>query len=279
MVVVYANPAQVMRLTQAALWKTGGRLASSFQGRIVCADIIVTTMQTGQPQVILPCSGDRIFGQTQDHEMAFAIPWARMADIIEGLEGTHRGGIRYPITQFMEYEAKLPPRYMEVNRLWDVEHGKARYTGRDQVVAAYKRSFTDRVPVYPIVASFAGTSTASPSRSTARTREGRPGDAQLLRPLPAGRGARLQRPRQGGRGHGCGVKYSDYVVPSIETHVLQEDKGALARLDIPDPLQGRRASPGSSSCARAWSPPSSRRRSAPSRWARGPSRCSCATPR
>ena len=47
-VVVYANPAQVMRLTQAALWKTGGRLASSFQGRIVCADIIVTTMQTGR---------------------------------------------------------------------------------------------------------------------------------------------------------------------------------------------------------------------------------------
>ncbi|MFI5008548.1 MAG: DUF169 domain-containing protein, partial [Solirubrobacterales bacterium] len=112
-VVVYATPAQVMRLTQAALWKSGGRLASSFQGRIVCADIIVTTMQTGLPQVILPCSGDRIFGQTQDHEMAFAIPWALMPEIIEGLEGTHRGGIRYPITQFMEYEAKLPPKYME----------------------------------------------------------------------------------------------------------------------------------------------------------------------
>ena len=39
-----------MRLTQAALWKRGGRLASSFQGRIVCADIIVTTMQTGSPR-------------------------------------------------------------------------------------------------------------------------------------------------------------------------------------------------------------------------------------
>jgi len=120
-----ANPAQVMRLTQAALWKRGGRLHSSFEGRAVCADIIVTTMQTGEAQVILPCSGDRIFGQTQDHEMAFAIPWARMEEIVEGLRGTHAGGIRYPITQFMEYEAKLPPRYMEVNRLWDAEKGKA----------------------------------------------------------------------------------------------------------------------------------------------------------
>src|SRR2546430_11564596 len=59
------------------------------------------------------CSSDLIFGQTQDHEMAFSIPWARMDEIVEGLRGTHNGGIRYPITQFMEYEAKLPARYME----------------------------------------------------------------------------------------------------------------------------------------------------------------------
>ena len=128
LVCIYANPAQVMRLTQAALWKRGGKLASSFGGRIDCADIIVTTMRTDQPQVILPCSGDRIFGQTQDHEMAFTIPWGQMDEIIEGLRGTHDGGIRYPITQFMEYEAKLPPKYMEANRLWDVEKGKASFT-------------------------------------------------------------------------------------------------------------------------------------------------------
>jgi uroporphyrinogen decarboxylase len=35
---------------------------------------------------------------------------------------------------------------------------------------------------------------------------------------------------------GCGVKYSDYVVPSIETHIL-EDKASLARLVMPDPYQ------------------------------------------
>src|SRR3989449_702154 len=149
LVCVYANPAQVMRLTQAALWKRGGKLASAFGGRVVCADIIVTTMRTDRPQVILPCSGDRIFGQTQDHEMAFTIPWAQMEEIVEGLRGTHAGGIRYPITQFMEYEAKMPPRYMEANRVWDTEQGNATYTNRDRVVAAYQRSFGARVPGYP----------------------------------------------------------------------------------------------------------------------------------
>src|SRR2546423_3186834 len=74
-VCVYGNPAQVMRLTQAALWKKGGKLTSAFGGRVGCAGIIVTTMRTAPPQVILPCSGERLFGQTQDHEMAFPIPW------------------------------------------------------------------------------------------------------------------------------------------------------------------------------------------------------------
>ena len=241
MVVVYANPAQVMRLTQAALWKTGGRLASSFQGRIVCADIIVTTMQTGQPQVILPCSGDRIFGQTQDHEMAFAIPWARMSEIIEGLEGTHRGGIRYPITQFMEYEAKLPPKYMEVNRLWDAERGKSRVHGPGSRRGRLQAKLHRPRP-------------GIPDRRVLRRHPGRPVDRGVLHEPGKAVKAMLNyydryQPdvvlayndlAKEAEATGCGVKYSDYVVPSIETHVLQEDKGPLARLEIPDPRQHAR---------------------------------------
>ncbi|MBI1893252.1 MAG: uroporphyrinogen decarboxylase family protein, partial [Candidatus Rokubacteria bacterium] len=39
---------------------------------------------------------------------------------------------------------------------------------------------------------------------------------------------------------GCKVKYSDYVVPSIATHLLQDDKGKLAKLSIPDPKSAGR---------------------------------------
>ncbi|HEX7787630.1 MAG TPA: DUF169 domain-containing protein, partial [Methylomirabilota bacterium] len=241
LVCIYATPAQVMRLTQAALWKRGGKLASAFGGRVDCSEIIVTTMRTDQPQVILPCSGDRIFGQTQDHEMAFTIPWSRMEEIVEGLRGTHAGGIRYPITQFMEYEAKLPPRYMEANRVWDVEHGQGAYTGRDRVVAAYKRSFADCVPVYPIVASFAGTLDGlsieeyctTPSRAiTAMMNyyERYQPDVVLA----------YNDLAKEAEAFGCRVKYSDYVVPSIDRHVLQDDKTALARLPMPDPYKTAR---------------------------------------
>ena len=241
LVCVYANPAQVMRLTQAALWKRGGKLASAFGGRVVCADIIVTTMRTDRPQVILPCSGDRIFGQTQDHEMAFTIPWAQMEEIVEGLRGTHAGGIRYPITQFMEYEAKMPPRYMEANRVWDTEKGKATYTNRDRVVAAYKRSFADRVPVYPIVASFAGTldGLSIEEYCTHPTRAITAMMNYFERYTPDVMLAYNDLAKEA-EAFGCRVKYSDYVVPSIDAHVLNDDKSALARLPMPDPYKTAR---------------------------------------
>jgi MtaA/CmuA family methyltransferase len=241
LVCIYANPAQVMRLTQAALWKRGGKLTSAFGGRVDCAEIIVTTMRTDRPQVILPCSGDRIFGQTQDHEMAFTIPWSQMEEIVEGLRGTHGGGIRYPITQFMEYEAKLPPRYMEANRVWDTQQGKAQYSNRDRVVAAYKRSFADRVPVYPIVASFAGTldglSIEEYCTNVPKAIKAMLNYYERYQPDVVLAYNDLAKEAEA---FGCRVKYSDYVVPSIDQHVLAEDKGGLARLKMPDPYSTAR---------------------------------------
>jgi MtaA/CmuA family methyltransferase len=241
LVCIYANPAQVMRLTQAALWKRGGKLTSSFGGRIDCSEIIVTTMRTDQPQVILPCSGDRIFGQTQDHEMAFTIPWSQMEEVIEGLKGTHNGGIRYPITQFMEYEAKLPPKYMEASRIWEVEHGRSTFTNRDRVVAAYRRSFADRVPVYPIVASFAGTldglSIEEYCTNVPKAIKAMLNYFERYQPDVVLAYNDLAKEAEA---FGCRVKYSDYVVPSIDQHVLHEDKSKLAKLTMPDPYKTAR---------------------------------------
>lgn len=114
-IVVYGNPAQVLRLLTAALWKSGGRLASSFGGRIDCADELIVPQRSGNCEVILPCYGDRLFAQTQDHEMAFAIPAARMGEIVEGLSGTHQGGVRYPIPSFLRYTGVFPPQYTRVS--------------------------------------------------------------------------------------------------------------------------------------------------------------------
>ena len=79
-------------------------------------------MKTGEPQVILPCYGDRIFGMTADDEMAFTFPFGRAAEVVKGLEGTHAGGVRYPVPVFLRYQADFPKSYQELERLW--EEGK-----------------------------------------------------------------------------------------------------------------------------------------------------------
>jgi uncharacterized protein (DUF169 family) len=117
-VVIYGNPAQVMRLVTAALWKRGGALTSSFTGRIDCSDEIIKPMLSGDYQVILPCYGDRVFAQTEDGEMAFSLPGSKMEELVEGLAGTHKGGIRYPIPTFLRYTPQYPDHYYELERIW-----------------------------------------------------------------------------------------------------------------------------------------------------------------
>jgi uncharacterized protein (DUF169 family) len=112
--VVYANSAQVMRLVNAALYRRGGRLESTTSGRLDCADIVIQTMATDAPKVIIPCNGDRVFGMAQDSEMVFTFPWPRTDEIIAGLEGTQKGGVRYPIPVAMRGTVTMPRRYQEL---------------------------------------------------------------------------------------------------------------------------------------------------------------------
>lgn len=121
--VVYGNPAQVLRLVTGALWKRGGELTSSFTGRLDCSDLIIRTLQTGEYQVILPCYGDRVFGHTEDHEMAFAVPAARAEELVEGLRGTHEGGVRYPIPVYLRFQPSYPPSYDKLEEIWGGEVG------------------------------------------------------------------------------------------------------------------------------------------------------------
>ena len=151
-------------------------------------------------------------------------------------------------------------------------------TGRERVVAAYKGGFADRVPAYPIAGSFAGcldglsieeycTNPKKAVKAMLNYYERYQPDIMIA----------FNDLAKEAEAVGCRVKYSDYVVPSIDQHVLQDDKGMLARLEIPDPSRTVGCPPFSSS-ARRCPPRGCRARSARCSWGRGRSRCSCATP-
>jgi len=114
LVAIYANSAQVMRLVNAALFKRGGRIESTTGGRLDCAEIVIQTMVADAPKIILPCNGDRVFGMAQDTEMVFALPWSHVDELLSGLEGTHKGGVRYPIPVAMRGTVTMPKRYQEL---------------------------------------------------------------------------------------------------------------------------------------------------------------------
>ncbi len=120
-IVIYGNSAQIARLIHASLYKMGGRLHTTTSGRLDCSEIIVQTMQTKECQVVVPCYGDRIFGLTSDYEMVFTIPKEKITEIIEGLEGTHKVGTRYPIPQFYRFQPVFPESYNKLGRDLGIE--------------------------------------------------------------------------------------------------------------------------------------------------------------
>ena len=120
-VIVYGNSAQVMRLVNASLFEKGGAMRAETTGRGDCTELIIRASRTNAPQFILPCYGDRIFGMTADDEMAFTFPFAMAEQMVKGLEGTHAGGVRYPIPVYLKYQAEFPKSYQELERLWSDE--------------------------------------------------------------------------------------------------------------------------------------------------------------
>jgi uncharacterized protein (DUF169 family) len=119
-VIIYGNSAQIMRLGQAVLWKRGGAMNSVFRGRIDCADLAIAPKISGEAQMVVPCTGDRIFGQIQDHEVAFSFPYSMIDEVVQGLEATHKAGAsRYPVPNWLNYTGGFPPSYDKYRTMLD----------------------------------------------------------------------------------------------------------------------------------------------------------------
>lgn len=104
LVLVYGNPAQIMRLVHAAVRWTGERVPAEFGGIAgSCNEGVLRTFIAATPRVALPGNGDRVFATTHDDELIFAFPAAWAERIMEGLEATSARGVRYPIPTFINY--------------------------------------------------------------------------------------------------------------------------------------------------------------------------------
>lgn len=101
---IYCNPAQAMRLIQSYLYIKGGVLNFTSAGRGgTCHEGVIKSLKTNEPQLVIPGNGDRVWGGAEDTEVMFSIPNDKLVNIIEGLEATHKAGLRYPVPKYMNY--------------------------------------------------------------------------------------------------------------------------------------------------------------------------------
>lgn len=120
-VVVYGNPAQLMRLIQAATFSLGERVSGDFGGKVECSSYLIGPYRRGQFTVTIPGQGDRTFSMTQDDEMVVSFPARFLNGLLEGLkEAARKIGARYPVTVYQNFSPAFPPPYEERAKKWGI---------------------------------------------------------------------------------------------------------------------------------------------------------------
>ncbi len=107
-ILIYVEPAQLMRLIHGFTYARGEAVAGSFSGRAAtCTEGVIGAFLDQRPKVVVPGNGDRVWAGCQDHEMALAFPGSQLEEVVLGLQKTHEQGIRYPIPTYLRYQPEV----------------------------------------------------------------------------------------------------------------------------------------------------------------------------
>ncbi len=98
LVLIYANPAQMILLINALQFEAYEVMHFSCVGESSCSDAIARCFLEGEPRLSIPCYGERRYGHAQDDELVMALPAGSMVKALKGLEALYRRGVRYPIS-------------------------------------------------------------------------------------------------------------------------------------------------------------------------------------
>ena len=114
MVLIYANPAQMILIINALQFEDYERLQFFCVGESSCADAIAQCYLSGKPSLTIPCYGERRYGHTQDDELVMALPPKDVEKVERNLEELYKRGICYPIPYAgaqLDPFSTMPPAY------------------------------------------------------------------------------------------------------------------------------------------------------------------------
>ena len=124
MVLIYANPAQMILIINALQFEDYERLQFFCVGESSCADAIAQCYLSGKPSLTIPCYGERRYGHAQDDELVMALPPPMVEKVERNLEQLYARGICYPISYSgaeIEIGAVMPPSYLKLQEGGKVE--------------------------------------------------------------------------------------------------------------------------------------------------------------
>ena len=112
-VVLYGNPAQMTRIIHACVYDTGNKMKADTVAEATLCSAIGSAISKNKPLVGFPCSGERIFGGTQDSEMVFVAPYNYVKFfLIENLWHTEKKGFSvYPVPPNTVWTPIMPQNY------------------------------------------------------------------------------------------------------------------------------------------------------------------------
>jgi uncharacterized protein (DUF169 family) len=86
-VLLICSPLQAMQLSQALLYRMGGRLNANFGGiQSICADTTAGPYTTGKANVTLGCSGSRKFAKVKPDELIIGMNGEDIGSLVKALE-------------------------------------------------------------------------------------------------------------------------------------------------------------------------------------------------
>jgi len=127
MILIYANPAQMMLLINALQFEHYEVMEFFCVGESSCADAIARCYLSGKPSLTIPCYGERRYGHTQDDELVMALPAGVIDTAVKGMEALYRRGIRYPVSYAgvqMDIAPAMPGAYASAGML-ELTRGKS----------------------------------------------------------------------------------------------------------------------------------------------------------
>jgi len=109
-VVFYGNPTQIGKIAKGVAWYQGAPVPASGGGIGACVVASYAMMVEQKPRIVLPCSGEKVLGHTEENDIFMSVPVKDLPDMVKGMKATDFM-LPYPTAKFMFFEPRIPKGY------------------------------------------------------------------------------------------------------------------------------------------------------------------------